>query len=79
MQDSDPFPRADLSFGSPFPDRLWLTESKKVQELQDKIYIALQHEIQKKHSGEDKLSKVTGWAGSNQEEGGWNCPKENKG
>ncbi|XP_067410421.1 nuclear receptor ROR-beta-like isoform X2 [Emydura macquarii macquarii] len=40
------------------PDRLWLTESKKVQELQDKIYTALQHEIQKKHSGEDKLSKM---------------------
>uniref|UniRef100_A0A8C6ZGN9 Nuclear receptor ROR-beta-like n=1 Tax=Nothoprocta perdicaria TaxID=30464 RepID=A0A8C6ZGN9_NOTPE len=40
------------------PDRPWLTESKKVQKLQDKIYIALQHEIQKKHSAEDKLSKL---------------------
>nr|XP_013806292.1 PREDICTED: nuclear receptor ROR-beta-like [Apteryx mantelli mantelli] len=40
------------------PDRPWLTESKKVQKLQDKIYIALQHEIQKKHSAEDKLSKM---------------------
>ncbi|XP_077698153.1 nuclear receptor ROR-beta-like, partial [Eretmochelys imbricata] len=40
------------------PDRPWLTESKKVQKLQDKIYIALQHEIQKKHSSEDKLSKL---------------------
>ncbi|XP_074834330.1 nuclear receptor ROR-beta-like isoform X1 [Carettochelys insculpta] len=40
------------------PDRPWLTESKKVQKLQDKIYIALQHEIQKKHSSEDKLSKI---------------------
>uniref|UniRef100_A0A669QV73 RAR related orphan receptor B n=1 Tax=Phasianus colchicus TaxID=9054 RepID=A0A669QV73_PHACC len=40
------------------PDRPWLTESKKVQKLQDKIYVALQHEIQKKHSAEDKLSKV---------------------
>ncbi|KAF1459468.1 Nuclear receptor ROR-beta, partial [Spheniscus demersus] len=40
------------------PDRLWLTESKKVQKLQDKIYVALQHEIQKKHSTEDKLSKM---------------------
>lgn len=39
-------------------DRPWLTESKKVQKLQDKIYVALQHEIQKKHSAEDKLSKV---------------------
>ncbi|NXH09806.1 RORB protein, partial [Bucco capensis] len=40
------------------PDRPWLTESKKVQKLQDKIYLALQHEIQKKHSIEDKLSKM---------------------
>ncbi|NXO24288.1 RORB protein, partial [Cisticola juncidis] len=40
------------------PDRPWLTESKKVQKLQDKIYVALQHEIQKKHSSEDKLSKM---------------------
>ncbi|NXG79556.1 RORB protein, partial [Baryphthengus martii] len=40
------------------PDRPWLTESKKVQKLQDKIYMALQHEIQKKHSTEDKLSKM---------------------
>lgn len=39
-------------------DRPWLTESRKVQKLQDKIYVALQHEIQKKHSAEDKLSKV---------------------
>lgn len=29
-----------------------------MQKLQDKIYVALQHEIQKKHSAEDKLSKV---------------------
>lgn len=29
-----------------------------MQKLQDKIYVALQHEIQKKHSTEDKLSKV---------------------
>ncbi|KAM7025646.1 nuclear receptor ROR-beta-like [Acridotheres tristis] len=40
------------------PDRPWLTESKKVQKLQDKIYVALQHEIQKKHSAEDKLSRM---------------------
>ncbi|NXT86181.1 RORB protein, partial [Zapornia atra] len=40
------------------PDRPWLMESKKVQKLQDKIYVALQHEIQKKHSTEDKLSKM---------------------
>lgn len=29
-----------------------------MQKLQDKIYVALQHEIQKKHSAEDKLSKM---------------------
>uniref|UniRef100_A0A8D0HET3 Nuclear receptor ROR-beta-like n=1 Tax=Sphenodon punctatus TaxID=8508 RepID=A0A8D0HET3_SPHPU len=40
------------------PDRPWLTEAKKVQKLQDKIYLALQHEIQKQHAGEDKLSKM---------------------
>uniref|UniRef100_A0A670XS66 RAR related orphan receptor B n=1 Tax=Pseudonaja textilis TaxID=8673 RepID=A0A670XS66_PSETE len=31
------------------PDRPWLSESKKVQKLQDKLYMALQHEIQKKN------------------------------
>lgn len=34
-----------------------------MQKLQDKIYVALQHEIQKKHSAEDKLSKVRRGAG----------------
>ena len=48
---------AALTRPSPI-DRPWLTESKKVQKLQDKIYVALQHEIQKKHSAEDRLSKV---------------------
>lgn len=79
MQDSDPFPRADVSFGYRFADRPWLTESKKVQKLQDKIYIALQHEIQKKHSSEDKLSKVMELTGSSQVEQGWNCTKEKQG
>uniref|UniRef100_A0A8C5JB39 RORB protein n=1 Tax=Junco hyemalis TaxID=40217 RepID=A0A8C5JB39_JUNHY len=46
------------SLGKGSSYRPWLTESKKVQKLQDKIYVALQHEIQKKHSAEDKLSKV---------------------
>ncbi|XP_034976213.1 nuclear receptor ROR-beta [Zootoca vivipara] len=40
------------------PDRPWLSESKKVQKLQDKIYLALQHEIQKKNGNEDRLSKI---------------------
>uniref|UniRef100_A0A6J0SRR5 Nuclear receptor ROR-beta-like n=1 Tax=Pogona vitticeps TaxID=103695 RepID=A0A6J0SRR5_9SAUR len=40
------------------PDRPWLSESKKVQKLQDKIYLALQHEIQKQNAGEDRLSKI---------------------
>ncbi|KAL8177663.1 UNVERIFIED_CONTAM: hypothetical protein K2H54_015823 [Gekko kuhli] len=40
------------------PDRPWLSESKKVQKLQDKIYLALQQEIQKKNSNEDRLSKM---------------------
>ncbi|ETE67662.1 Nuclear receptor ROR-beta, partial [Ophiophagus hannah] len=40
------------------PDRPWLSESKKVQKLQDKFYMALQHEIQKKNANEDRLSKV---------------------
>ncbi|XP_020636464.3 nuclear receptor ROR-beta [Pogona vitticeps] len=40
------------------PDRPWLSESKKVQKLQDKIYLALQHEIQKQNTSEDRLSKI---------------------
>uniref|UniRef100_A0A8C6X0M3 Nuclear receptor ROR-beta-like n=1 Tax=Naja naja TaxID=35670 RepID=A0A8C6X0M3_NAJNA len=40
------------------PDRPWLSESKKVQKLQDKFYMALQHEIQKKNTNEDRLSKM---------------------
>uniref|UniRef100_A0A8C6V7G6 Uncharacterized protein n=1 Tax=Naja naja TaxID=35670 RepID=A0A8C6V7G6_NAJNA len=40
------------------PDRPWLSESKKVQKLQDKFYMALQHEIQKKNTNEDRLSKL---------------------
>ncbi|XP_014342606.1 nuclear receptor ROR-beta [Latimeria chalumnae] len=40
------------------PDRSWLSESKKVQKLQDKVFQALRHVIQKNHSNEDKLSKM---------------------
>ncbi|MEE6487389.1 hypothetical protein FKM82_014879 [Ascaphus truei] len=40
------------------PDRPWLTESNKVQKLQDRIFLALQRELQKKHSSDDLFSKV---------------------
>ncbi|CAH2292334.1 nuclear receptor ROR-beta-like [Pelobates cultripes] len=40
------------------PDRRWLTESSKVQKLQDRIFLALQKEIQKRHCNEDLLSKM---------------------
>ncbi|XP_036592892.1 nuclear receptor ROR-beta-like [Trichosurus vulpecula] len=40
------------------PDRPWLLEAKKVQSLQDQVFLALQHEIQKQPSPEDRLSKL---------------------
>lgn len=40
------------------PDRPWLTDPKKVQKLQDRVYVALQQEIQKKHGSDDTLSKI---------------------
>ncbi|KAE8631601.1 hypothetical protein XENTR_v10001247 [Xenopus tropicalis] len=40
------------------PDRPRLTESKKVQKLQDRIFLALQKEIQKRHCSEDLLTKM---------------------
>uniref|UniRef100_A0A8D0B9B6 Uncharacterized protein n=1 Tax=Salvator merianae TaxID=96440 RepID=A0A8D0B9B6_SALMN len=40
------------------PDRPWLSESKKVKKLQDKVYLALQHETQKKNISEDRFSKI---------------------
>ncbi|XP_030075282.1 nuclear receptor ROR-beta [Microcaecilia unicolor] len=40
------------------PDRPWLTESRKVQKLQELVYLALQHELQKKHANDDLLSKM---------------------
>ncbi|XP_053317739.1 nuclear receptor ROR-beta-like [Spea bombifrons] len=40
------------------PDRPWLTESNKVQKLQDRIFMALQREIQKRHCSDDLLAKM---------------------
>lgn len=42
-----------------FPDRPWLMEPRKVQKLQEKIYFALQHIMQKNHMDEDTLAKVS--------------------
>lgn len=41
-----------------FLDRPWLMEPRKVQKLQEKIYFALQHIMQKNHLDEDALAKV---------------------
>ncbi|XP_062261296.1 RAR-related orphan receptor C b isoform X2 [Platichthys flesus] len=40
------------------PDRLWLTEGQKVQKLQDKVYLALQHSLQKSGASDEKLDKM---------------------
>uniref|UniRef100_A0A8D2Q552 Uncharacterized protein n=1 Tax=Varanus komodoensis TaxID=61221 RepID=A0A8D2Q552_VARKO len=40
------------------PDRPCLFEPKRVQKLQDKIYLSLQHETQKKNVHDDRLSKI---------------------
>nr|XP_020446056.1 nuclear receptor ROR-beta isoform X3 [Monopterus albus] len=39
-------------------DRPWLMEPRKVQRLQEKIYFALQHIMQKNHMDEDALAKL---------------------
>lgn len=39
-------------------DRLWLTDVQKVQKLQEKVYVALQHCLQKEGASEEKLAKV---------------------
>uniref|UniRef100_A0A3B5M9I7 RAR-related orphan receptor B n=1 Tax=Xiphophorus couchianus TaxID=32473 RepID=A0A3B5M9I7_9TELE len=39
-------------------DRPWLMEPRKVQKLQEKIYFALQHIMQKNHMDEDALAKL---------------------
>ncbi|XP_043909909.1 nuclear receptor ROR-beta-like [Protopterus annectens] len=40
------------------PDRPWLMEPKKVEQLQEKVYLALQHLTHENCSSEDKLSKM---------------------
>jgi len=39
-------------------DRPWLTEGQKVQKLQEKVYLALQHSLQKSGVSDEKLDKV---------------------
>lgn len=46
-------------FLSSYSDRPWLMEPRKVQKLQEKIYFALQHIMQKNHMDEDALAKVS--------------------
>uniref|UniRef100_A0A3P8W2F1 RAR-related orphan receptor C b n=1 Tax=Cynoglossus semilaevis TaxID=244447 RepID=A0A3P8W2F1_CYNSE len=41
------------------PDRPWLSEGQKVQKLQEKVYLALQHSLQKKGDSDEKLDKMT--------------------
>ena len=42
-----------------FPvDRPWLTEGQKVQKLQEKVYLALQHSLHKSGASDEKLDKV---------------------
>lgn len=42
-----------------FPiDRPWLTEGQKVQKLQEKVYLALQHSLHKSVASDEKLDKV---------------------
>lgn len=40
-------------------DRPWLTEGQKVQKLQEKVYLALQHSLQKSSASDEKLDKVS--------------------
>lgn len=42
-----------------FTDRPWLTDSQKVQKLQEKLYVALQHCLHKSGAPEENLAKVT--------------------
>lgn len=42
----------------PFADRPWLTEGQKVQKLQEKVYLALQHSLNKSVASDEKLDKV---------------------
>ncbi|XP_068604518.1 RAR-related orphan receptor C b [Brachionichthys hirsutus] len=40
------------------PDRPWLTEGQKVQKLQEKVYLALQHSLHKSVASDEKLDKM---------------------
>uniref|UniRef100_A0A671X9F9 RAR-related orphan receptor C b n=1 Tax=Sparus aurata TaxID=8175 RepID=A0A671X9F9_SPAAU len=40
------------------PDRPWLTEGQKVQKLQEKVYLALQHSLHKSGASDEKLDKM---------------------
>uniref|UniRef100_A0A8D3CD14 RAR-related orphan receptor C b n=1 Tax=Scophthalmus maximus TaxID=52904 RepID=A0A8D3CD14_SCOMX len=40
------------------PDRPWLTEGQKVQKLQERVYLALQHSLQKSGASDEKLDKM---------------------
>lgn len=40
------------------PDRPWLSESQKVQKLQEKVYLALQHSLNKSEAPDEKLDKM---------------------
>lgn len=40
------------------PDRPWLTDAQKVQKLQEKVYVALQHYLHKSGVHEEKLAKM---------------------
>ncbi|KAM3620465.1 uncharacterized protein V6R79_023866 [Siganus canaliculatus] len=40
------------------PDRPWLTDVQKIQKLQEKVYVALQHCLQREGTSEEKLAKM---------------------
>ncbi|XP_015221274.1 RAR-related orphan receptor C a isoform X2 [Lepisosteus oculatus] len=40
------------------PDRPWLTDSQKVQKLQERVYLALQHTLHRGGASEEKLAKM---------------------
>jgi len=39
-------------------DRHWLTEGQKIKNLQEKVYLALQHSLHKSGASDEKLDKV---------------------
>uniref|UniRef100_A0A8C2XEP2 RAR-related orphan receptor C b n=1 Tax=Cyclopterus lumpus TaxID=8103 RepID=A0A8C2XEP2_CYCLU len=40
------------------PDRHWLTEGQKIKNLQEKVYLALQHSLHKSGASDEKLDKL---------------------